>query len=78
MQIHLHATYSLANGASKPASVVLIMCMSVHSIFVTAQEHYAAVTTTAPYIMLVKDAADHPAVFIVSDRHALSVSVTQG
>lgn len=78
MQIHLHATYSLANGASKPASVVLIMCMSPRSIFVTAQEHYAAVTTTVPYIMLMNSGADHPAIFIVSDRHALSVAVTQG
>lgn len=78
MQIHLHATSSLANGASKPASVILIMCMSPRSIFVTAQEHYAAVTTTVPYIMLMNSGADHPAIFIVSDRHALSVAVTQG
>lgn len=78
MQIHLHATYSLANGASKAASVVLIMCMSVHSVFVTAREHSAAVTTTAPYTTLVKDAADHPAILILSDRRALPVSVTQG
>lgn len=78
MQIHLHASYSLANGASKPASVFLIMCMSLRSIFVTAYEHYAAVTTAVPYIMLMNSGADHPAIFTVSDRCALSAAVTQG
>lgn len=65
MQIHLHATYSLANGASKPVSVVLIMCMSLCSIFVTAWEHYAALTTTVPYIVLKNSDADHLALCIV-------------
>lgn len=78
MQIHLCATYSLANATSMPASLTLIMCMSLCTIFVTAYEHYVAVTNTAPYIMFMYSGADYPTIFIMNDGPVLLVTVTQG